>query len=326
MMLRNRLLLLGALALSACVIQPPSTLRPLLPATPPARPAVSVAYDKEGNRLLAGTFSGSVKLGERSLESAGGTDAFVAKFDKTGKLLWAERYGGKDDEAITGLAVDPGGNLVIAGKAHGELDVGGQGLKPQLRGPQQRALFVARLSPAGKAQWVREVGVANDSAVVDVAVSPEGKISTGVGVVGLLTVQGKPIVSLGESISIGELTGEGQQGPTTMLFSAPMPACGHSPCVPGVALNGFCDWCVGLVCSRDPFCCNNSWDAQCVSEVATICGQRCDCHVCTAGQPINAYACACTGNICSLDPFCCQSSWDSACVAAVPSRCAIPCR
>jgi hypothetical protein len=324
MKLRNRLLLLGALVLSACVIKPPP-MRPLLPANPPVRPAVSVAFDKDGNRLLAGTFNQSIKVGDRTLESAGGTDAFVAKFDKTGKLLWAERYGGKDDEAITGLAVDPAGNVVVGGKTQGEVDLGGQVLKPQLRSNQQRALFVAKLDPKGKMLWVREVAVGNDSAVVDVAVAPDGKIATGVGLIGPLVVQGKPIVSLGESISLGELTGEGQAGPTTTLFAAPMPACGHSPCLMGPALNGFCDWCVGLICSRDPFCCNNNWDAQCVSEIATICGQRCDCNVCIAGQPINAYACACTGNICSLDPFCCQHGWDGLCVAAVPSRCAIPC-
>ena len=249
----------------------------------------------------------------------------MAKFDKAGKLVWAERYGGKDDEAITGLAVDPAGNVVIAGKAQGEMDLGGQSLKPQLRSPQQRSLYVAKLNPRGKALWVREVAVGNDSAVVDVAVAPDGKIATGVGVVGPLVVQGKPLVSAGESISIGELTGEGQQGPTTMLFAAAMPACGHSPCMMGGPLNPFCDWCVGLVCARDPFCCSTNWDAQCVSQIATICGQRCDCNVCNTGQPINAYACACTGNVCGADPFCCQHGWDAACVAAVPNRCAIPC-
>ncbi len=69
----------------------------------------------------------------------------------------------------------------MAGKAQGELDLGGQVLKPQLRGPRQRALFVAKLDASGKTLWVREVGVADDSAVVDVAVSADGKIATGVG-------------------------------------------------------------------------------------------------------------------------------------------------
>lgn len=325
MNVRLHLLVLAAVALSGCVIKPPP-MRPLLPATPPARPGVSIGYDRNGNRVIAGTFNQTIKLGDRALESAGGTDIYVAKFDKTGKLVWAERYGGKGDEAVTDLAVDAAGNVVLAGRAQAELDLAGQRLSPRLRGEQQRALFVAKLDQSGKGLWVREIGVASDAALVDVAVTPDGKIATGVSASGPLLVQGKPIVSVGESISIGELTGEGQQGPTTMLFSAPMPVCAHSPCTMGPPLNGFCDWCVSLVCSRDPFCCSNNWDAQCVNQVATICGQRCDCNVCNTGQPINAYACACTGNVCGADSYCCTHGWDGACVAAVPTLCAIPCR
>ena len=327
MMLRNRLLLLATLLLSACVIQPPSTLRPLLPPAPPVRPMVSIAFDKLGNRLLAGTFVQSIKVGDKSVESAGGTDAFVAKLDRSGKLLWLQRFGGKDNEGITGLAVDAKGDVVIGGKIQGEVDFAGQALKPQLRGPQQRALFAAKLDASGKTLWVRELATSNDSAVVDVAVAPDGKIAAGVGAIGPLLVQGKPLVSMGESISLGELTAEGgQAGPTTVLFAATPAACAHSPCVAGGTLNGFCNWCVGTICAQDPYCCNTAWDAQCVSEVATICGQRCDCNVCQQGQSINAYACPCAGSVCAQDPYCCMHGWDAQCVSEVASFCGTPCR
>jgi hypothetical protein len=327
MKLRNRLLLLGALVLSACVIKPPQTpLRPLLPASPPFRPAVSVAFDREGNRLVAGSFSQTIKIGDRSIESAGGTDAFVAKFDKAGKLLWAQHFGSKNDEAVTGLSVDAQGNVIVGGKAQGEVDIAGQVLKPQLRGPRQRSLFVAKLDPGGKAAWVREVAVGDDSAVVDVAAAPDGKIATGVALVGPLTVQGKPLVSLGESISLGELSTDGQAGPTQILFASTPVACAHSPCAMGGPLNGYCNWCVGTICAQDPFCCSNNWDAQCASEVATVCGQRCDCNTCQAGQSINAYACACAGNVCAQDPYCCMHGWDGQCVQEVASFCGTPCR
>jgi hypothetical protein len=288
---------------------------------------VSVAFDKEGNRLLAGTFVQSIKVGDKSVESAGGTDAFVAKLDRSGKLLWLQRFGGKDNEGITGLAVDAKGDVVIGGKIQGEVDFAGQALKPQLRGPQQRALFAAKLDAAtGKTLWVRDLATANDSAVVDVAVAPDGKIATGVGAIGPLLVQGKPLVSMGESISLGELTTEGQAGPTTVLFAATPAACAHSPCVTGGTLNGFCNWCVGTICAQDPYCCNTAWDAQCVSEVATICGQRCDCNVCQQGQSINAYACPCVGSVCAQDPYCCMHGWDAQCVSEVASFCGTPCR
>jgi hypothetical protein len=276
--------------------------------------------------VLGGTFSGTVALGDRKLESAGGTDIFVAKFDRTGKVVFAERYGAKGDEAITDVAVDPAGNIILGGKAQGAVEVAGMALRPELRGEQQRSLFVAKLDPAGKALWIREVAVGNDSAVVDVAVAPDGKIATGVGVIGPLLVQGKPLFSQGESISIGEIGPQGQQGPTTMLFSSTPVACAHAACVQGAGLNGFCDWCVGNICAQDPYCCNTAWDAQCVTEVATICGQRCDCNTCSQGQPINAYACPCVGNVCARDPYCCMHGWDATCVQEVGSFCGTPCR
>jgi hypothetical protein len=48
--------------------------------------------------------------------------------------------------------------------------------------------------------------------------------------------------------------------------------CGHSICEVGAAVSSTCDTCVVNICSRDPFCCNTSWDSICVNEVSTICG------------------------------------------------------
>ena len=53
-------------------------------------------------------------------------------------------------------------------------------------------------------------------------------------------------------------------------------SCGHDKCAAGGALSAGCDHqCVADICAADPYCCNNSWDAQCVSEVATVCHQGC---------------------------------------------------
>jgi hypothetical protein len=51
--------------------------------------------------------------------------------------------------------------------------------------------------------------------------------------------------------------------------------CGHNLCVTGAALANNCDSttsnCVATICASDPFCCANSWDAQCVGEVTSLC-------------------------------------------------------
>lgn len=57
-------------------------------------------------------------------------------------------------------------------------------------------------------------------------------------------------------------------------------SCAHSPCLTGNALASGCDntglgTCVADICAQDSFCCTFGWDAQCVGEVASICGLTC---------------------------------------------------
>jgi hypothetical protein len=51
--------------------------------------------------------------------------------------------------------------------------------------------------------------------------------------------------------------------------------CAHDRCATGAKLASSCDPCVGRICVRDPHCCNTGWNAQCVSEVASVCATSC---------------------------------------------------
>jgi Zn-dependent metalloprotease len=51
--------------------------------------------------------------------------------------------------------------------------------------------------------------------------------------------------------------------------------CAHPICTVGAKLTSGCDPCVTKICAADAFCCNSSWDNVCVSEVASICNQKC---------------------------------------------------
>jgi hypothetical protein len=58
--------------------------------------------------------------------------------------------------------------------------------------------------------------------------------------------------------------------------------CQHTLCSTGDLLQPFCDSppapnsCVDQICNADPFCCQDSWDAVCVGEVESVCGNNCD--------------------------------------------------
>jgi hypothetical protein len=104
-------------------------------------------------------------------------------------------------------------------------------------------------------------------------------------------------------------------------------ACAHPICSTGGDLDPACDSCAAQICAADSFCCNNSWDATCVSEVASVCHQSCGgtgtcAHpICTAGTKLTASCDSCATQICAADSFCCNNRWDSQCVSEVSSVC-----
>jgi hypothetical protein len=317
-------LVLTSLLASACT-EPRQRKPPQIP----TKLQTAIAIDKDGNRILVGTFAGYMDVAGTRLESAGGTDIFVAKIKPDGTAAWPpRRYGGPMDDAGTGAAVDGDGNIIIAGSFQGELSLGAQRLAPKFRSPELHALFVAKLDPFGKELWLRQVGVVDRPSTVSAAVAPGGKITVGAGVFGRLQKDGKAVNGLGESLLLQELGPTGDSLPTPGVLLVPLdnPQCTHSPCQAGAKLVSNCDWCVATVCNADPYCCNTWWDSICVGEVRSDCGQRCDCsgnNLCMAGNPFNLYACACTSTVCSADPYCCNIQWDSICVGEAHGFCGV---
>lgn len=78
-----------------------------------------LALDPAGGVYVSGSFQGSGDFnpgsGTTTLTSAGGTDGFVMKLDAGGNFGWALRMGGTDFDYVKGLAVDPAGDVYVAG-------------------------------------------------------------------------------------------------------------------------------------------------------------------------------------------------------------------
>lgn len=65
-------------------------------------------------------------------------------------------------------------------------------------------------------------------------------------------------------------------GTCRVLVEAEDVACPHTKCTTGARLHRACpDPCIARICAVDPYCCDTAWDAICVREVATVCGQSC---------------------------------------------------
>ena len=119
------------------------------------------SLDAKGNIYITGHFTGTVEFGTTKLTSTGRypahrRDIFVAKFDSTGKVIWATSGGGdSDDYALGGVVVDANGNVFIAGM-HSASTFG------TIKLPGRDDVFVAKLDKNGKWLWAKEAGASTE--------------------------------------------------------------------------------------------------------------------------------------------------------------------
>ena len=106
-----------------------------------------VSADSLGNVYISGFTAGS--LGG---PNAGGTDAFLAKYDTSGNLQWTEQFGTSGDDRGTAVSADSFGNVYITGFVDLDLTLGllfGSG-----------DAFLAKYDPNGTLQWTEQLGTA----------------------------------------------------------------------------------------------------------------------------------------------------------------------
>lgn len=114
----------------------------------------SVAGHRSGSALVAGRVSGKLAL-ERPLTSSGGKEPFVTLLDSDGGPRQSLLLGGTGARTLASAVFDPGGNLILAGKFTGTLELGGRRLTAP--DPGVSSGFVARLDTGGQLQWLKQL-------------------------------------------------------------------------------------------------------------------------------------------------------------------------
>ena len=111
-------------------------------------PANGVAADRQGNVMICGYSSG--QIGQQKFGDGNDKDAWVAKYNATGRQLWVQQLGTSQDDECNGVATDKNGNVVLTGTTYGPLG----GADPKNTG---RVPWIAKYNPAGKLLWTRQV-------------------------------------------------------------------------------------------------------------------------------------------------------------------------
>ncbi len=109
--------------------------------------ARSVAVDATGNVFVGGdtngTLPGNVSLG-------GDGDAFLAKFDARGDLVWLRQFGSAAADKITSVTTDAQGDVLAVGTTRGTL--------PTNRARGSSDAFMIKLDGNGTRVWLRQFG------------------------------------------------------------------------------------------------------------------------------------------------------------------------
>ncbi len=145
---------------------------------------LGIAVDAQGNAIVTGFFHDTVDFGGKTLTAAdSGSDAFAAKYDPTGALLWAVRFGGNGDDKGTAVAVDASGDAYVTGWFSQQITLTGKAVMGM-------GIYVAKLHGAdGTVAW-GDAYTGDGAAHVSegIAVGKDGSVAVAGYSAGMLTV------------------------------------------------------------------------------------------------------------------------------------------
>ncbi|MCH8555509.1 MAG: SBBP repeat-containing protein, partial [Schleiferiaceae bacterium] len=121
-----------------------------------------IALDASNNVHVIGSFRNTVTLAPNpttvSLTSSGSSDVFVLKFNTNGNLIWAESFGGTDNDFGQAIAIDGVGNILTTGNFRQTADFNPKAGNFPLTSAGAADVFVSKLSSTGDLIWAKRFG------------------------------------------------------------------------------------------------------------------------------------------------------------------------
>jgi hypothetical protein len=141
----------------------------------------AMALDTVSNIYITGQMSSTVDFdpgpGTSNLTSAGGYDAFVAKYDSAGNYQWAGQISGGGNQVGYGIATDTFGGVVVTGYYESTADLDpSSGVYNMVTG--DRDMFVLRLHSDGSFAWANSAHPSGNDGSTAVATDGYGNIYT----------------------------------------------------------------------------------------------------------------------------------------------------
>lgn len=134
--------------------------------------------DSAGNSYIAGntnSTSGMTLGGYQNTYGGGTYDAFLAKFDPSGNRIWATYYGNNNNDFASSLAIDPNGNIFLAGGTSSQSGIASGGFQNTYGGGSYDAMLI-KFDANGNRMWSTYYGGTGWEEANGVATDPSGNV------------------------------------------------------------------------------------------------------------------------------------------------------
>lgn len=141
---------------------------------------ISIGVDASGNVYTAGNFQSLADFdpgaGNFDMTSAGSRDVYITKIDASGVLVWAKQLGGISDDVVSGMSVDPSGNVYLAGNFQGTADFDPSASALNLTSAGGQDAYIAKLDSSGNLVWAKQLGGTLSDVARNVTVDGSGNV------------------------------------------------------------------------------------------------------------------------------------------------------
>ncbi len=115
--------------------------------------------DAAGNVFVAGSyFAPSMLIGSVTVNSLGGGDVFVSKWDPNGNLIWVQNIGGTGLETVGGICTATNGGVFICGSYDSPVLTVSTATLGQNSTLGNHDIYVANFSSGGSCMWANRYG------------------------------------------------------------------------------------------------------------------------------------------------------------------------
>lgn len=117
-----------------------------------------IRTDDKGFIYTAGCFSNSINFLGTQLTSTGNMDAYLAKMDTNGELIWVKQFSGTYNDKITSLEIDRDNNIYVCGSYKARIRFDTTLVTNNIDTLYSTNLFIAKFNPRGTLIWAKNTG------------------------------------------------------------------------------------------------------------------------------------------------------------------------